>query len=80
MNGPPCLLHRVVNGGSSKDLQCRAIMQSSPRLLVATPGRLLDLVEMRVLDLGNVRCAAVPCLCCAALHACLRSLRGKFRV
>ncbi|HVO48903.1 MAG TPA: DEAD/DEAH box helicase [Steroidobacteraceae bacterium] len=45
----------VVFGGVSLQPQIKAL-QSGCDLLVATPGRLLDLVEQRALELGAVQC------------------------
>jgi ATP-dependent RNA helicase RhlE len=48
----------VVFGGVGINPQIDAL-RSGCDLLIATPGRLLDLVEQRVLDLRNVRCVVL---------------------
>lgn len=55
----------VVVGGADKEAQVAALQQS-PQLVVATPGRLLELLEERVLRLGD-----------HSLLAALASLRGR---
>ena len=47
------LRHVVIYGGVGQDPQVRGIRRGVD-VLVATPGRLLDLVQQRVLDLGSV--------------------------
>jgi ATP-dependent RNA helicase RhlE len=47
--------HAVVFGGVSKTTQIRAL-KKRPTILVATPGRLLDLVSERQIDLSSVTC------------------------
>src|SRR5207302_1448272 len=48
----------VIFGGVSEKPQIEAL-RSGCDLLVATPGRLLDLVERGLLDLGQVRCCVL---------------------
>ncbi len=50
--GPP-VIHRVLVGGGSLDVQ-RMALRGGADLLVATPGRLLDLVERGELSLAEV--------------------------
>jgi len=45
--------HAVVYGGVSQHRQVESLGRE-PELLVATPGRLLDLMQQRVIELGNV--------------------------
>ncbi len=47
------LRHTVIYGGVSQLRQERAL-RAQPDLLVATPGRLLDLMQQRLVDLGGV--------------------------
>ena len=46
----------AIYGGARKDLQI-AQMKHQAHILVATPGRLIDLVYDRVIDFGEIRCA-----------------------
>jgi ATP-dependent RNA helicase RhlE len=48
------LRHTVIFGGVNQRRQEHALARS-PDILVATPGRLLDLMRQRVIDLGSVR-------------------------
>ena len=48
----------VLFGGVSEKPQIAAL-RAGCDLLVATPGRLLDLVQQRILDLGQVRCCVL---------------------
>ncbi|WP_417614402.1 DEAD/DEAH box helicase [Oceanisphaera sp.] len=45
----------TVCGGVSLDQQVAALNQQSPRLLIATPGRLLDLLQQQLVSLSAVR-------------------------
>jgi ATP-dependent RNA helicase RhlE len=47
------LRHTVVYGGVSQRAQEQAIRRS-PDVVVATPGRLLDLMQQRIVDLGGI--------------------------
>jgi ATP-dependent RNA helicase RhlE len=49
------LRHAVIYGGVGQGQQERAL-RARPDLLVATPGRLLDLMNQRLVDLGGVSC------------------------
>jgi hypothetical protein len=49
--GPPC---SAIYGGASKAAQGREMRQYRPHVLVATPGRLLDLVNDLEVDLSGV--------------------------
>jgi ATP-dependent RNA helicase RhlE len=44
----------VVIGGASEALQKRALMRN-PRVIIATPGRLVDFLEQRAVSLGDVQ-------------------------
>lgn len=44
----------VIIGGESKQVQMRAL-RSSPQLLIATPGRLIDYIKTRVVDLRAIK-------------------------
>ncbi|KAJ3085536.1 ATP-dependent RNA helicase ddx42, partial [Quaeritorhiza haematococci] len=44
----------VVYGGASKTEQFKALRGSSPEILVATPGRLIDMVKMKATNLRRV--------------------------
>lgn len=43
----------VVIGGASEEQQKRALMKN-PRVIIATPGRLVDFLEQRVVNLSNI--------------------------
>lgn len=43
----------VLIGGVSEQLQKKAL-EKSPRIIVATPGRLVDLMEQRIVNLNNI--------------------------
>lgn len=45
----------VVYGGTSITNQIKDLKRSQPKILVATPGRLIDLMNRKVLNLSNVR-------------------------
>jgi len=49
------LRHTVIYGGVSQRTQ-EAALRSPPDLLIATPGRLLDLMTQRIVRLGGVGC------------------------
>ncbi|MFA7685995.1 MAG: DEAD/DEAH box helicase [Candidatus Gracilibacteria bacterium] len=48
------LKHAIVHGGVNQQSQVR-ILNQGVDILIATPGRLLDLMNQRVIDLSNVR-------------------------
>jgi len=45
----------VVYGGAAISNQIRDLKRNVPKILVATPGRLIDLIDRKVLNLSNVR-------------------------
>lgn len=45
----------VVYGGAAISNQIRDLKREAPKILVATPGRLIDLIDRKVLNLSNVR-------------------------
>ena len=51
----PPLTTGIIFGGTNKKLQIATLRCTPPLLIVATPGRLLDLHSMRVLSLARVR-------------------------
>lgn len=51
----PLLRHAVVYGGMKQRAQRRAV-EGDPDVVVATPGRLLDLCGQRMVDLSGVEC------------------------
>ncbi len=53
-------LRRVVYGGVEKGPQMRTLRTAHPQVLVATPGRLLDLSNTGLLPLENVSAPRAP--------------------
>ena len=45
----------VVYGGASIQDQIRSIKRRTPHVVIATPGRLIDLAKRKAIDLGNIR-------------------------
>jgi superfamily II DNA/RNA helicase len=41
-------------GGESKSYQFRQMERTNPEILVATPGRLIDIIQSYTLDVSNV--------------------------
>lgn len=44
----------VVYGGTSISNQIREIKRNTPHIIIATPGRLIDLIGRRIVDLSNI--------------------------
>ncbi len=49
----------VVYGGAAISNQIRDLKRMRPQILVATPGRMIDLIDRKVLNLSNVRFAVL---------------------
>jgi ATP-dependent RNA helicase DeaD len=49
----------VVYGGAPITVQIKEIQRKRPQVIVATPGRMIDLIDRKVLNLSNVRFAVL---------------------
>lgn len=56
MRGVSGLRTACVYGGVSKDAQIEGLKARTPHVMVATPGRLLDLMDSGAVSLYKVRC------------------------